>query len=92
MRHTTTLWLFAMIVTAAPVQAAAPDPGKLLHDRHCLSCHEASVYSRPNRYVKSLKQLKRETERWSGQSNPRLKNKEIAEIVDYLNRAYYQFQ
>jgi mono/diheme cytochrome c family protein len=92
MQFTKTLCLFAMMITATPLHAAAPDPGRALHDRHCLSCHEASVYSRSNRYVKSLKQLKRETKRWSGQSNPRLKNKEIEEIVDYLNRAYYQFQ
>jgi hypothetical protein len=50
------------------------------------------VYSRPNRYIKSLEQLKRETERWSGPANPPLKKKEIDEIARYLNQTYYHFQ
>ena len=92
MRYSASLCLFATVVAAAPVQSADLDRGRSLHDRQCLSCHGTNVYSRPNRYIKSLEQLKRETERWSGLANPPLKKKEIDEIARYLNQTYYHFQ
>lgn len=80
--------LFAAPIAAAPV--GDPEKGKVRH-QSCLQCHGTELYVPPNRKVKTLKELERETARWGDYYNPKFSKQEIADLVAWLNRDFYKF-
>lgn len=80
---------FSMATMAAP--AADLERGRLLHDRNCFHCHDASVYTRDDRRVKSLEQLRRQVVRCTLSLELQWFEEDIADVVGHLNRGYYRF-
>ena len=84
----------ALIVPALAMAAAlAGDSteGKRLLDANCFGCHDASVYTRSPRSVRSLDALKQQLEMCGHASKKDLSATDRQNIVKYLNDQYYHF-
>lgn len=92
------LLLAVTLMIWAPFALADRQHGQSLHDQNCQACHigmtggDGSVlYTRSQRKVRSLTSLEAQVRRC--ESNLQLKwfDEDIADVVDYLNHAYYKF-
>ena len=77
--------------TASKAVGLDAHPGKTLHDANCISCHDAKVYTRPERKVLDYTQLAAQVRRCDANLGSRLFDEDLAQITDYLNQAYYQY-
>ncbi len=66
-------------------------PGKSLHDSSCISCHDSAVYTREDRKIGDFPKLLAQVKRCDANLGSRLFDEEIAQVADYLNQAYYQY-
>jgi mono/diheme cytochrome c family protein len=64
--------------------------GEQLHDV-CLPCHGTSLYTSPQRKIKSLPALRQEVARWGDYYNPALTEQDIDDVTAYLNAHFYKF-
>ena len=83
-----------LLCTSLVVQAAkGPDiaRGKQLHNQSCLSCHNPSVYTRPNHKIRSLAALRRQVAGCRQAAGARWSPAERADVIDYLNQTFYHF-
>jgi hypothetical protein len=65
-----------------------PVRGELLH-RDCLSCHGTELYVPPQRKIATLAALHDEVERWNDSYNPKMTEREVDDVVAYLNASFY---
>jgi cytochrome c553 len=80
---------------ALPVQAALPGDaaqGKKLHDANCVRCHSTSVYTRPDRRIKSLAALNEQVGACLHAAQVELTQDEQRSIVKYLNEQFYKLK
>jgi mono/diheme cytochrome c family protein len=72
--------------------AGTGDPlrGEQLH-AVCLPCHGTSLYTSPQRKIKSLPALHQEVARWGDYYNPALTEQDIDDVTAYLNTHFYKF-
>ncbi len=77
--------------TSRPLPAVAGSRGRMLYENHCTRCHTSVLHVRKNRRAVSLKVLEGWVRRWSGEEKLGWSEEEVVEVVDYLNRRYYQF-
>ena len=93
MRHMlTTCILFCLALSA---QAALPGDsaeGRKLHDAHCVSCHNSSMYTRKDRQVKSLAALSEQLGECTHAAQVTLGEAQQKNIVKYLNERFYKFK
>lgn len=72
--------------------------GKAVHDAKCMGCHAAQfndptkVYTRNNRTVKTVEGLMKRVEFCSKQIGANLSEKELDDIIKYLNDSFYKFE
>ena len=66
--------------------------GKLLLEQNCFKCHDTSVYSRPDRRIKSLAALQAQVTRCPKTTGAKWNQKQIADVVKYLNKEFYHFK
>jgi mono/diheme cytochrome c family protein len=89
--------LAALLIFAGTTSAATTDEsdiiehGKELHQEYCTKCHTDSVYTRPNRFVKSLQALKTQVERCKNNTGAQWFDEDTAAVVKYLDEKYYKF-
>lgn len=83
----------ASLALAACSEAPKGDPvrGEQVHSV-CLDCHGTGLYAKPDRKVKSLEDLRKETLRWGDYYNPALSPQDVDDVVAYLNRDFYRFK
>ena len=89
------LMLLILIQTATPVRAALPGDsaeGKKLHDANCVSCHNASVYTRRDRHVNSLAALNEQVDGCLHSTQVKLTPDQQKSLVKYLNEQFYKFK
>lgn len=67
-----------------------PARGEQLHDV-CLPCHGTSLYTSPQRKIRSLPALRQEVARWGDYYNPALTEQDIDDVTIYLNTHFYKF-
>lgn len=82
------------ILLAQGAAAALPGDsaeGKRLHDASCTGCHDAGLYTRKNRVVRSLDALKQQVEGCGHMANKNFSADDRQNIVKYLNDRFYQF-
>jgi hypothetical protein len=79
---------------AMPAQTTKPKipDGKLLMNKHCVTCHKSEVYTAKNRKVVTLETLKATVAKCSDASKTNWTDKEKETVVHYLNRTYYKFK
>ena len=78
-------------------QAAALLPGdaargRALHEANCAGCHDAGVYTRAERRVRSVEGLIGQVEFCNRNLGGRLSRDQVNDLVQYLNQAYYKFE
>jgi len=66
--------------------------GKILHDQSCMGCHDTSVYSRPNKQIKSLAALQGQVSRCTKPAGAEWSKQEVSGVVEYLNNEFYHFK
>lgn len=65
--------------------------GEEAHKEYCYKCHTDSVYTRENRFVKSLDALSKQVERCKDGSNIPWFDEDADAVVQFLNKKYYRF-
>jgi mono/diheme cytochrome c family protein len=89
------LLISTLLLIALPGQAALPGDsaeGKKLHDAHCVSCHNSSVYTRRDRQIKSLDGLNQQMGECTHAAQVTLTSDQQKSIVKYLNEQFYKFK
>lgn len=66
--------------------------GQQLHDKHCQKCHDSSVYTRKDRFITDKAALTKQVNRCKLNVGAQWFDKDVADVVDYLNSTYYQFK
>lgn len=66
--------------------------GKQLHDTQCVACHDAKLYTRKERRVKTLGGLIAQVEICNRQLKKELSRDQTNNLVAYLNEAFYRFE
>lgn len=86
------LCLFCGMHASAHAQVKRSEArGELLYSTHCAACHASEVHWREKRLVKDLSSLKFQVRRWQASIGLAWAEDEIADVVRYLNAAYYGF-
>jgi hypothetical protein len=65
--------------------------GKELHDNHCTKCHGDEVYTRENRFVKSIDALSKQVVRCKDNTDAPWFDEDTDAVVMFLNKKYYRF-
>jgi mono/diheme cytochrome c family protein len=66
--------------------------GAMLHAQNCQGCHDNSVYSRPDRRVKSVEGLMAQVEMCNNYMRAGMTKEQRNDLVKYLNDSYYKFK
>jgi mono/diheme cytochrome c family protein len=83
--------VFAALLACTPAGAESFDRGQALYENHCRTCHEPEVHQRADRRATSVEDLQRWVATWSWHAVLGWSAEDIADVTDYLNRAYYHF-
>jgi cytochrome c553 len=81
-----------LLAAAALPATAAADNGATLHQEHCTSCHDDSVYTRKDRRVTSMDGLKKQVQRCELSQGLKWFDEDVDDVVAYLNSTYYKFK
>jgi len=65
--------------------------GALLYSTHCNACHTSKIHWREQRLVTDMESLKFQVRRWQASIELGWTEDEIADVVRYLNAAFYGF-
>lgn len=86
------LALLFVLAASGCADANKGDPvhGEQIH-AVCLPCHGTSLYTSPQRKIKSLPALRQEVARWGDYYNPALSEQDISDVTAYLNAHFYKF-
>ena len=84
--------LSLLLFMVFPLQAQDIDPGKKLHDEHCMRCHTKEIYTREHRIVNSYAELAERVRQCELSNELTWFDEEINAVVDYLNSTYYHFE
>ncbi|MEJ2140405.1 MAG: cytochrome c [Gammaproteobacteria bacterium] len=83
--------LLAITYMASMATLADAQRGQKLHDAHCMKCHDDSVYTRDQHFVTSKEALVKQVKRCALNTNTQWSEKDVNDVVDYLNATYYKF-
>jgi hypothetical protein len=67
------------------------DHGKEMHTDHCYKCHTDQVYTRDNRFVKSINALGKQVRRCKNNNGTPWFDEDTDAVVFFLNKKYYKF-
>ncbi len=65
--------------------------GEEAHKNHCYKCHTDDVYTRENRFVKSIDALSKQVVRCKDGSDIPWFDEDTDAVVQFLNKKYYRF-
>lgn len=67
------------------------EKGEKLHASKCQTCHDSSVYTRANRFVKNRDALQTQVARCKKMASADWTEQQVNDVVDYLDKQYYKF-
>lgn len=82
--------LTALLISATTTPAHTAD-GKNIYMQSCSGCHGTEVFTRPDRKVKNLVELRNRVRQCSYAIESKWFDEEINAVTDYLNSAFYKF-
>ena len=82
---------FLLLTTIAPLYAADINNGMMLHEEHCMRCHQPEIYTRPDRIVNNLEQLAKRVRDCELANEMTWFEEDVEDVIAYLNATYYQF-
>ncbi len=82
----------ALASAATLAMAADTGHGKSLQQENCMSCHDTAVYTRQDRKVTSLAGLDKQVRRCELSLGLKWFDEDVADVVAYLNDAFYKFK
>lgn len=65
--------------------------GEKMHNEHCYKCHTEKVYTRGDRFVKSLNALSKQVVRCKDNTGAPWFDEDTDAVVHFLNEKYYKF-
>ena len=65
--------------------------GASTHQDHCYKCHTDQVYTRDNRFVKSISALGQQVRRCKDSNDVPWFDEDTDAVVHFLNQKYYKF-
>ena len=65
--------------------------GEKAHKTHCYKCHTDEVYTRENRFVKSIDALSKQVMRCKDSNDIPWFDEDADAVVQFLNKKYYRF-
>jgi hypothetical protein len=71
--------------------AADVNNGMNLHQENCLRCHQSEIYTRDDRKVKTLEQLKKQVQQCELAIELGWFEEEVEDVTGFLNVTYYMF-
>jgi hypothetical protein len=86
-----TLFLSNSTLVYASEEASDPMHGENVHTEHCYKCHTDSVYTRDNRFVKSIDALGKQVVRCKDSNDIPWFDEDTDAVVQFLNQKYYKF-
>ncbi|MEZ5542808.1 MAG: cytochrome c [Pseudomonadota bacterium] len=93
MNYRSSLVLAAVLAGATPLASAADiNRGQELQQENCMNCHDDGVYTRDNRKIGSLSALETQVRRCELTLGLQWFDEDVADVVAYLNDAFYKFK
>ncbi|PHS73829.1 MAG: green heme protein [Cycloclasticus sp.] len=87
------LFVVSVYFLLSPIAYAADiDNGRTLHAENCLACHTTDKYTSKLRKVHDLAALTRRVKRCDFSLGTQWFDDDIADVVTYLNKDFYQFK
>ncbi len=94
------LLLMSLLAVATSAGAAGdPKVGKVLHDKHCISCHAkmfggdgSKIYTRSPRLINDKTALAQRVAMCVTQTGTKWFPEDEANVVAYLNQQFYKFK
>ncbi len=74
-----------------PAQGADIINGKQLHTENCMRCHQAAIYTRSDRKVNTLEQLRKRVTQCELAAELAWFEEEVDDVTAYLDTSYYLF-
>jgi len=65
--------------------------GENEHNKHCVRCHGSEVYTREDRFVKSMEALSKQVARCKNNLDVPWFDEDTEAVVQFLNNKYYRF-
>lgn len=87
----TVLFLSNSSFVFAGEETTKPAHGETIHNEHCQKCHTDSVYTRDNRFVKSIDALGKQVVRCKDGNDVPWFDEDTDAVVLFLNQKYYKF-
>jgi cytochrome c553 len=79
-------------VLGEAVSSVEESSGKALHEKACTSCHGSEVYTREDRKMQSLDNLKSQVARCNANTRAGWFDDEMHSVTEFLNDSYYHFK
>ena len=86
--------LLILLMTTACAASSPGDgaDGKRLYDANCIGCHDTSVFTRKDRLVRSLDELKKQLASCAHMAKKEFSESETHGLLKYLNEQFYHFR
>lgn len=84
--------IFSALMLGSTLAQADSANGKQLAAKNCTRCHDSSVYTRPNRQVRSLDALHKRVNMCEKPASVNWSAKDLNDVVEYLNKDFYHFK
>ena len=81
----------AVVETKPETTTDAMSHGEKAHKNHCYKCHTDDIYTRDNRFVKSIDALSKQVVRCKEGSDIPWFDEDSEAVVQFLNKKYYKF-
>ncbi len=82
----------SLAIVATTTQAADIKHGKELQQKHCMSCHDDSMYTRENRFIKDAQGLRKQVQRCESTLGLTWFDQDVDDVTAYLNKQFYKFK
>jgi len=86
------LLVLLMTTTCAASLPGDSAGGKRLYDANCIGCHDTSVFTRKDRVVQSLDDLKKQLASCAHMAKKEFSESETQGLLKYLNDRFYHFR